>query len=211
MSTTILLIRHGQTEWNKVERFRGHADIPLNHTGLHQAEITARRVATEWKPVAIYSSPLSRAVQTADAIGQKCGVINGTYPGLIDIEYGEWQGLTPDEVRKKWPGLFEQWHDTPQLVQIPKGETLEELHTRAMNTVQDLSTRHSGKTIVLVGHTVINRVILLGVLGLGLDRFWHIGQDPCAINCFDYEGNNTTLLSLNDTGHLFNLDPDQDS
>jgi len=68
--TRIILVRHGQTEWNRVERFRGRADVPLNETGLAQAEATGRRVASEWQPVAIYSSPLSRAVKTAEAIAR---------------------------------------------------------------------------------------------------------------------------------------------
>jgi broad specificity phosphatase PhoE len=66
--TTILLVRHGQTEWNRVERFRDHADVPLNAAGLRQAEATGRRIAAEWKPAAVYSSPLSRALKTAEAI-----------------------------------------------------------------------------------------------------------------------------------------------
>ena len=74
MVTTILLVRHGQTEWNRVERFRGRADVPLNDNGLQQAEATGRRVAAQWQPVAIYSSPLSRAVKTAEAIGRQAGL-----------------------------------------------------------------------------------------------------------------------------------------
>ena len=99
MATTILLIRHGQTEWNRVERFRGRADIPLNNTGKQQAEATGRRVAAQWQPVAVYSSPLSRAVNTAEAIGRHVNLSVEIHPGLVDIDYRDWQALTPDEVR----------------------------------------------------------------------------------------------------------------
>ena len=185
MATTILLIRHGQTEWNRVERFRGRADVPLNDTGLHQAEATGRRVAAQWQPVAIYSSPLSRAVKTAEAIGRHVSLAVEIHPGLVDIDYGDWQALTPDEVRSHWPEMVDAWYNTPHLASIPGGETLDDIRVRAMRAVDDLAARHAGQTIVLVSHTVINRIILLGVLGLGNDRFWRIRQEPCAINVFE--------------------------
>lgn len=207
METTFLLIRHGQTEWNRVERFRGRADIPLNETGLQQAEATGRRVVAEWQPAAIYSSPLSRAVRTAEAIGRYTRLAAETHPGLADIDYGDWQGLTPEEVRNRWPEMIDLWYNAPQLASIPGGETLEDVRRRAMQAVDELATRHAGQIIVLVGHTVINRVMLLGVLGLGNERFWHIRQEPCAINVFKVDGRDYTLVSLNDTCHLSNLAP----
>jgi len=101
--TCIILVRHGQTEWNRVERFRGHADVPLNEIGLAQADAAGQRIADEWQPTVIYSSPLSRAVKTAEAIAKHFDLQVQTYPGLTDIDYGEWQGLTPDEARERWP------------------------------------------------------------------------------------------------------------
>lgn len=95
-----VLIRHGQTDWNRVERFRGHADVPLNETGLAQAEITGQRVAAEWTPAAIYSSPLSRAVKTAEAIAKHFYLPVQIHPGLIDIDYGRLQGMTPEESQR---------------------------------------------------------------------------------------------------------------
>ena len=82
----VVLVRHGRTAWNRVERFRGRADVPLDDMGLGQAEATARRVATEWQPAAIYCSPLSRTVQTAVAIGRHCGLQAQPWPDLIDID-----------------------------------------------------------------------------------------------------------------------------
>jgi len=89
MKTTVILVRHGQTEWNRVERFRGRADVPLNDTGLKQAEATGRRVGATWRPVTIYSSPLSRAVKTAEAIGRYAGLSVAIHPELADIDYGD--------------------------------------------------------------------------------------------------------------------------
>lgn len=200
--TTIILVRHGQTEWNRIERFRGRADVPLNTTGLAQAEATGERVATKWTPVAVYSSPLSRAVRTAEAVAVHFDLPVQIHPGLADIDYGAWQGLTPGEARQRWPEMIDAWYNRPHLAHIPDGEALDELRQRAMKTVKELSARHAGETIVLVGHTVINRIILLAVLGLENDRFWHIRQDTCAINVFETDQDDFTLVSLNDTCHL---------
>lgn len=200
--TTIILVRHGQTEWNRVERFRGRADVPLNEMGIKQAEATGKRIAEKWKPAAVYSSPLSRAVKTAEAIAKRFDLSVQIHPGLADIDYGDWQGLSPDEVRARWGEMLDTWYNAPHLAVIPNGETLSDLRERAMNTVNELAARHAGETILLLGHTVINRIILLGALKLGNERFWRIRQDTCAINLFDAEDGEYTLVSLNDTCHL---------
>jgi probable phosphoglycerate mutase len=198
----MILVRHGETEWNRVERFRGRADVPLNGTGLFQAQATGRRIADEWRPKAIYSSPLSRAVRTAEAVAWHFNLPIQIYPGLVDIDYGEWQGLTPDEAKERWPKMVDAWFNAPHTAQIPGGETLDDLRVRAMSAVNEIANRHKSQTIVLVSHTVINRIILLGVLDLGNDRFWRLRQDTCALNVFEVDGGVFTLVSLNDTYHL---------
>ncbi len=200
--TLIILVRHGQTEWNRVERFRGRADVSLNEAGLSQAEATGRRVASEWQPKAVYSSPLSRAIKTAEAIAGQFNLPVQVHPGLADIDYGEWQGLSPEEVRQRWPEEIDAWYNRPDEARIPGGETLGELRQRLMATVNKLALRHAGQTIVLVSHTVINRIILLGALGLGNERFWRLKQDNCAINVIEIEAGDFTLVSMNDTCHL---------
>ncbi len=202
--TRIVLVRHGQTEWNRVERFRGRADVPLNETGLKQAEATGRRVAAEWQPAAVYASPLSRAVKTAEAIAQHFNLPVQIEPGVVDIDYGQWQGLTPDEVGQRWPQIHHAWYNAPQTARIPGGETLDEIRVRALKAVNEIAARHAGQTVVLVSHTVVNRVILLAILGLGNDRFWRLRQDTCAVNVFemDEQTGEYTLVSMNDTCHL---------
>jgi len=200
--TRFILVRHGQTEWNRLERFRGRADVPLNEVGLAQAEATGRRVAAEWRPAAVYSSPLSRAVKTAEAIARRCDLDVQHHPGLVDIDFGAWQGLTLAEARQNWPDEIDAWYNRPHLASIPGGEVLDKLRLRALQTVNELADRHPGETIVLVGHTVINRIILLGILRLGNERFWRLGQDTCAINVFEAEDGDFTLVSMNDTCHL---------
>jgi broad specificity phosphatase PhoE len=200
--TRIVLVRHGQTEWNRIERFRGRADVPLNETGLAQAKATGMRVAQEWQPMAVYSSPLSRAVKTAEAIAQGLLQPVQIHDGLADIDYGQWQGLTPDQARARWPEIHHAWYNLPHTARIPGGETLADLRVRAMAAVAELTARHVGQTIILVSHTVVNRVILLAVLGLGNERFWRLRQDTCAINVFEAEAGDYSVVSLNDTCHL---------
>ncbi len=202
MPTTIILVRHGQTEWNRVERFRGRYDIPLNSTGLKQAQLTARYIPKRWKPVAVYCSPLKRAMQTAKVIAEEFHLSAFPTDGLIDIDYGSWQGLTPEEVENQWPELLSDWYETPDAVKIPEGETLKQVGNRAMSTIDEMIDRHRNQQIVLVSHTVVNRLILLRTLGLGDDRFWYLRQEPCAINEIEYSEKGYKVVSMNETCHL---------
>jgi broad specificity phosphatase PhoE len=141
-------------------------------------------------------------LKTAEAIASHFSLPVRVEERLTDIDYGEWQGLTPAEVRGRWPEILSAWYSTPHLARVPGGETLDTLRVRAMAAVNDLAASHPGQTIALVSHTVVNRVILLGVLELGNDRFWRLRQDTCAINVFEAEGGAFTLASMNDTCHL---------
>jgi Fructose-2,6-bisphosphatase len=200
--TQILLVRHGQTDWNLEERFRGRFDVPLNEAGRHQAQATGQWIASRWNVSAIYASPLSRAVQTAEAIARWFSLPVTAYPGLIDLDFGDWQGKTPDEVRATWPQIYRAWLENPQSVRIPGGETIDELRSRALKAVQELVARHSKETIVLVAHTDVNRALILEILGLPTNQIWRLRQDNCAINVIQAAGNQFVLVSMNETGHL---------
>ena len=202
--TRFVLVRHGQTIWNQEERFRGLSNVPLDEVGLAQAEATARRLSIE-KPAAIYSSGVHRAVQTAEAIARPHALAVHPLPGITDIDFGLLQGLTVQEAILRWPTVVESWMHTPQLTRFPEGESLGDLRERAARTLAELGARHPDDTVILVGHTVINRVILLYVMGLGNERFWRLSQSTCAINVFDAQDGEFTIVSLNDTCHLNGL------
>jgi len=202
MSTLIILVRHGQTEWNRIERFRGRYDLSLNDTGIEQAEKTAAHIQKMWKPVALYSSPLKRAVQTAEKIAKFCGVPIQTSDGLMDIDYGQWQGLTPEEVKQQWPELLTRWYEYPETVQIPGGESLKQVRKRSMSALSKFCRMHRNDEIVLVSHTVVNRLLILGILDLGNDHFWNLSQEPCAINLIEKSERGFKLVYMNDTCHL---------
>ena len=200
---TFILVRHGETASNVSNSFRGRTDVPLNENGSAQAEAVATRIARQWQPAAIYASPVRRAMQTAEVIGQHCGLGVTAHPGIIDIDFGEWTGLPFDDVKQRWPDELDMWMYHPGQTRIPGGETLAEMHVRARQALRELALRHAGQEIVLVGHTVINRVILMETLDIPDARFWYIGQDNCALNLIRAEVNgNYSLLLLNDTCHL---------
>ena len=202
--TRFILVRHGQTEWNRIERFRGRSDVPLNATGFQQAGAMGRRIALDCgdEVAAIYTSPLPRTRQTADVVSRYVKRPSQNLDALIDINMGQWQGLTPDEVGNEWPDLLPAWYNAPDTMRFPGGETLAEVRERVMPALAQLAERHEGETIVLVSHTDVNRVMLLSILGLGNDRLWHLRQDNCAINIFERTGEDYMLVTLNDTAHL---------
>jgi broad specificity phosphatase PhoE len=200
--TKIILARHGHVEGISPERFRGRADLMLTPEGHQQAEATARRIHTAWTPAAVYTSPLSRARATAEAIGTPMGLSPRQIGGLIDIDYGEWQGLTPDQVRAQWPELLDAWYRTPDWTAIPGGETLQEVLARAVSALREVISRHPSDTVVLVGHDSVNRIILLHALQLPLSRYWRLGQGPCAVNEIDFSENGFVVQTVNETQHL---------
>lgn len=199
--TRIILIRHGQTAWNKVERIRGQVEIPLDETGLAQAEATARRVVAEWQPLAVYCSPLQRAVQTAQPIARRLGLGVQPVPGFNDMNFGQWQGLSPEEVKGRWPDLARAWLRAPHTVTFPGGESLGQVKERSMAALHQILARHE-EEVVIVGHTVVNRVLLCAVLGLDNSNYWRIGQETCAINVFKWRKGMFFIESINDTCHL---------
>lgn len=200
--TKILLVRHGHVEGISPERFRGRADLPLTPQGRRQAEATARRISASWRPAAVYVSPMQRCLQTGAAIGQPVGLSAIAVADLNDIDYGKWQGLTPDEARRDWPEEVETWYHNPDWAAIPGGETLQQVLARASAALREVVRRHREDTVVLVGHDSINRVMLLHALGLPLSRYWHIRQDPCAINEIEAEAGHFVIVSVNQTDHL---------
>jgi broad specificity phosphatase PhoE len=202
MTTRFILVRHGRTAWNREVRFRGREDLPLDEAGLEQAEAAGRRIAATWSVSAVYTSPLLRARQTAQAIAQNLGLAPQPLEGLLDLDYGRWQGLSPQEVEQRYGDLYPAWLRSPQTVRFPGGESLAQVRERALAAVLELARRHPGETVVLVGHQAVNKVLLCAVLGLDDSHFWRIEQDTGAINVFEYRGGTFVVTLLNDTCHL---------
>ncbi len=202
--TSIYLIRHGQTAWNKEEIFRGRTDVPLDETGLRQAEL-AGEYFKGLKIHAIYSSPLARAWQTAQMIAGPHSLRVQPLEGIIDMSFGNWEGHPHEEIKKMDPETYRLWRAEPHRARLPGGESLEEVRVRAMAAVEEVIQSNLGKALVLVSHRVVNKVVICGVLGIDNSHFWQIGQDTTAINLIQYRDGKYILSLLNETCHLKRL------
>ena len=199
--TSIYLVRHGQTAWNKEEVFRGRTDIPLNETGLKEAAMAA----DYFRPLqldAIYSSPLARAWQTAQEIAKHHTLQVQPLAGLIDMSFGSWEGRPLKEVRENDRERYRLWAEEPHRVEFPGGETLEQVRARAMAALESVIEKHPEKTVILVSHRVINKVLLCAVLGLDNSHFWQLAQDTTAINLIKCKNENYILSLMNESCHV---------
>jgi len=197
--TEIVLVRHGETDWNVGEVFRGRADIALNPTGHRQAELLAEHLS--FPPVdAVYSSPLQRALDTAGPVARYHQLEVSVAAGLVDIDYGEWQGLSRREVEAKYPQLYREWLAHPERLVLPGGESLADVRRRAMTVVEEAVARPG--RVVLVAHRAVNKVLICALLGLDDSHFWEIRQDNGGITVFAAEGGRYILTGHNDTSHL---------
>jgi broad specificity phosphatase PhoE len=204
--TMIVLVRHGHVDGIKPERFRGREQLALTERGRREAEALTRRIASAWRPVTIYTSPLQRCVATGGAIARACGIAAEVCDDLNDIDYGAWQFKSYEEIREQEPKLFAAWFATPQLVRFPNGESLQDLVARAANALRLVLARHAGATVVLVGHNSVNRALLLQLLDQPLSAYWRLAQDPCCINEIDIADGQIRVLRINETHHLAQID-----
>jgi len=203
--TTIILVRHGHVDWIAPERFRGRAELALSDLGRRQARATALYIATTWKPDAVYTSPLSRTRDTGAAIAAAFRLEPQPVEGLGDIDYGDWQGLTREEAKERWPQETELWFRAPHLAAIPGGETLAALLARTTASLHDILRRHPEESVVIVGHDSVNRVLLLHALDLPLSRYWCLRQEPCAVNELSFGNSSFIIRTINETQHLAGL------
>jgi len=204
--TKILLTRHGHVDGIRPARFRGRAELALTDHGLAQADALAKRIAANWKPVAVFTSPLQRCVLTGGKIAAACGIKNEVRDGLGDIDYGAWQMRTHDEVSAESPQAYRQWHAAPQLTRFPKGESLQDVMARATDVLRETLLRFPEQTVVLVGHDSVNRVLLLQLLDMPLAAYWRLVQDPCTLNEIEvFAAGDVRVQRVNDTSHLDQL------
>jgi broad specificity phosphatase PhoE len=205
--TQIILARHGNTSWNKDKIFQGSKDVPLDDLGREEAWAVAKWLKDETIHV-VYTSPLSRARDTAIAIARHHDLKVLDLPGLADLSYGDWDGVPLKEVKVKYADLYHQWETAPQTVRFPNGETLAVLRTRALAAVEEVVQRHPDRTVLLMAHRAVNKVLIAAFIGLDNSNFWRIAQDTTAINRFHlveddrWVGKTWYITSINETGHL---------
>jgi broad specificity phosphatase PhoE len=203
MTTTILLIRHGQTDWNAQSRWQGHTDIPLNKTGQSQAQALARRLAS-WPIQAVYSSDLKRAAMTAVPLATSLNLQPILDPLWRERDVGDFGGLTSQEAKKRYPEVWTTMKNG--LLSPPNGEDWRALRARAATAFERVAARHEGEMIAVVSHGGTLANVIAHVLGIPVDqygRFRLSGNTGLSIVEI-LEGRSPHLTLLNDTSHLEN-------
>jgi 2,3-bisphosphoglycerate-dependent phosphoglycerate mutase len=200
-SARVILVRHGETDWNAAGRIQGHSDTPLNAVGRIQAQRVAACLVRE--PVrAIYTSDLARAYETAAIIDQSLQVGVVTSPALRERRYGTWEGLTSLEIQARYPEQFVAWRAHSMDFAPPEGETRYQLLSRALTELQSIVSRHPGELVVVVTHGGLCYVLLTHILGSmnGDQREFSFGN--ASLHIIEVSGDRWSVISLNETAHL---------
>ena len=199
----IYLVRHGETEWNRVRRFQGRSNLPLNKEGIKQVKALA--LALKNKPLtAIYTSPLIRALETARLIK----VFHPSIPifeekGLIEIDLGEFDGMKAQDWAEQYPDFRKAWNENPASVKMPGGESLKEVQVRAKHTLERIIRIYPPDTTLLISsHNFVNLTILCDLLEIPLRRFRELRQDNAAFNVIRKKGDRLYAELVNERSHL---------
>ncbi len=202
MKTTLIFIRHGQTDWNVIGRWQGHTDVPLNEVGLSQAEALATRLEN-WPIDILYSSDLKRASMTATVLGKQLGK-----EPILDAQWrerrlGQFEGLTRAEILTQFPEVVPK--DKGGIVDVPGGEEYLQVHKRASQAFEQLLERHENQTAAVVSHGGLLNSMLYYVLGLPPNDYGRISlRGNTGISIVEVVNGHRSLTRLNDTAHLEN-------
>lgn len=196
----LLLVRHGETDWNLSQRFQGHSDVPLNQVGCQQAMALANRLANQ-RTDCIYSSDLQRASTTAKIISNGKIEIR-TDSRLREINFGLWEGLTYHEIKEKYKDALSAWENDPYQNSPTHGETLEQLVKRVQSMLDKLCEKHKGQNILVVAHGGVLQTLICLALNLPPVMYWQFHLSPASLSEISFYPAGATLNLLNDSSHL---------
>ena len=197
----LFLIRHGETDWVIEGRAQGHTDIPLNGKGRWQAERLA--VALKGEPLdAVYSSPLSRALETAKSIARYHHLEVAEEPHLQELDQGDLEGLTREDMKELYPQVLDQWAANPAPLKMPGGESLEELQERAWEAIMRIFDSHPKGQVAAVTHSLALLSVICKALGVPLSNVRRLRQSIAGISVLEVDLGGCALLRFNDTSHL---------
>ncbi|MBK7317747.1 alpha-ribazole phosphatase [Candidatus Villigracilis affinis] len=197
----LFLTRHGQTDWNIAGRYQGQSDTPLNETGLRQAEQIAKRLSSETIH-AIYSSDLSRAANTAQSIADFHSLEIKKDSRWRELSFGDWEGLTYQEMSAHSPELFEAWMKDPLTISTPNGETLAQLAERVKAAFDEIKEEHADQTVLVVAHSGSLQSLLAVTLGVDLNRYWQFRISQASLSEMNVYEDSVVLNLLNDVSHF---------
>ncbi|MBN1450235.1 MAG: histidine phosphatase family protein [Anaerolineales bacterium] len=196
----LILVRHGETEWNAQRRYQGQSDVLLSELGRRQAELVAERLASQ-KIDAVYASDLKRAWETAQIIVEKSGLQVMSEPRLRELKFGVLEGLTFDEAQEQYPEMINAWLE--DFNRSPQGaETIDVFNARVVSLLNDLKAKHDEQTVLLVAHGGPLSEVLRVVLGLSREKRWYLEMENASLSEALIAETYVSLKRLNDTCHL---------
>ncbi len=200
--TEIIIIRHGETEWNKTGRFQGHSDVPLSAEGRAQAAMLGENLAVDHVDM-IYASDLTRAMETAAPLAQRFGLEVISDPQLRELNFGAWEGRNFNDVNAENPNAMKNFYTDPERANIPESEPFPEFQRRIAGRVREIVAQERGKRIVIVSHGASIRILLADLLSMPIRSIWHLSQLNTAVNKIRFEDDGFAVVTLmNDTSHL---------
>jgi probable phosphoglycerate mutase len=195
-------LRHGETAWNAEGRLCGSTDVPLSDAGRRQAQALAQRLQST-SVESLYSSPLSRALETAQVIGEAIGCQPVLDNRLVELNYGAWEGQTFEAIKRAAPAVYQAWDADPGSLAPPEGETGVHLIARVTPFLAELAQRHQTGNVVVVCHKTVCRLLACHIMGTPLAEYRRrIPMENAALNIFEAVGENWHVVTLNDTAHL---------
>ncbi|HEU4327707.1 MAG TPA: histidine phosphatase family protein [Roseiflexaceae bacterium] len=202
----LLLIRHGETDWNATLRYQGQGGVPLNAQGRAQARRVGERLA-RYGAAALYTSDIGRASETAAIVGELTGLVPASMPDLREIDVGQWEGLTPEELYRRFPDHMREYERDPARTVRLGGESYAQLQVRAMRALHTIHAAHPGdQTVLAVSHGGTIRALLCHVIGLDLIHFGRLWLDNGSLTELRHGSNGWRLLRLNDAAHMEGMD-----
>jgi broad specificity phosphatase PhoE len=201
MQRLVYIVRHGTTDWNRGGYIQGHLDTPLNSEGRAQAEAAAARLAAVGA-TAMYSSDLWRVYETAQIIARHTGLQIIQKPGLREMHFGAWQGLSFEQIKARDPELYAARRERPFEVPPPGGERWVDFYQRCVRALDDILKATDAQRLIVATHSGVCTVLGLEALGLGPTGKRAFGNANCAIHTIGVTGDRWEAVSLNDTEHL---------
>ena len=201
----MIIVRHGESEWNRIHRYQGQIDTALSDLGLRQAEALADRLKNE-KIDYIYSSPLQRAARTAQAIAAFHTEVPFEYAdALLEIHHGDWQGKYADEIVAEYGAGLNEWREHPTRSQMPNGESFSNVLKRTLDFREKIEELHTDQTVLVSTHDVVVKILVADALGMNMDRINRIWVTNASISVIEYGGHLPYLVSLSEACHLGKL------
>ena len=197
----MILVRHGESTWNREHRIQGQLDPPLSDEGRHQVELLGRRLAGRHL-AGFYASDLKRAFETAEAIGAFVDLIPEPTPGLREIYLGDWEGLRTDEIAERFPDAWARWRQEPDWDLVPGGEGAARFEARVIATLDEILDRHSHGDVLVVTHGGVIQVALHRVIGRPSRGLFPFKIQNASISLIEVRQGRMVIGGSNDVGHL---------